>query len=180
MGCQEYRGSRFESSDVINDQLLLDIMELWIVLVSLNHTSDFFYLDCFEEWINVRITQATDLIFLKHLEAIWFNSKHIIYKWCITGTPLPRVRPRGQCRQVTHDDVPTRRTMVGDAWGGQYAEVHGCGRFVPYDNLTKDPLTRMWSWDHCGVNDGSPTKHARGGTHNWLESATCQSDGAPA
>ena len=48
MGCQEYRGERFESSDVINDQLLLDIMELWIVLVSLNHTSDFFNLDCFE------------------------------------------------------------------------------------------------------------------------------------
>ena len=70
MGCQEYRGSRFESSDVINYQLLSDIMKLWIVLVSLNHTSDFFYLDFFEEWINVRITQATDLIFLKHLEVI--------------------------------------------------------------------------------------------------------------
>ena len=31
------------------------------------------------------------------------------------GRPLPRVWPRGQCRQVTHDDVPTQRTMVKDA-----------------------------------------------------------------
>ena len=59
--------------------------------------------------------------------------------------PLQKVWPGGQRFQVMHDELPTRSITGGDVGGGDGAEVHGCGRFVPGVTLKADYMPRLWS-----------------------------------
>ena len=42
-----------------------------------------------------------------------------------------------------------------------------------------DTMPVVWSWDHRGFHDGTPSPHSRDGARNQLESAAGQTDGSP-
>ena len=61
------------------------------------------------------------------------------------GWPLQKVWPGGQCFQVTHNDMLSRRITSGGVRGVHVTEVHGFGRLVPSETPTADTLPRVWS-----------------------------------